>query len=171
VVGYVRIGLVIAFLALALPSDDGRVTAATICFAVAAAADYLDGLLARVTGQYSRLGTLMDPFVDRVLILSGAAVDWKFELLPRWGLGLLAARELAMLALVAIGLRKGLDVEINWVGRLAVAPVMAGVGGVLIADFWLAKAFFYIGLAGGLLATAIYLRDGLQRLRDTPRPT
>jgi phosphatidylglycerophosphate synthase len=169
-VGYARIGLITVFLVIALGSEDGRVTLATVCWLVAAASDYLDGLIARATGQYSRLGALMDPAVDRALILSGVIVDWKFELLPRWGLGLLAARELAMLVLVAIGLRKGLDVEINWVGRLAVAPVMAGVGGVLIADFWLAKAFFYIGLAGGLLATAIYLRDGLQRLRDTPRP-
>src|SRR5213593_3901949 len=113
-VGYARIGLVAAFVSLALPSDDGRVTLATVCFAVGAAADYLDGLLARVTGQYSRLGTLMDPFIDRILIVSGAAVDWKFELLPRWALGLLAARELAMVVLVAIGLRRGLDIEINW---------------------------------------------------------
>ena len=58
---------------VALSSDDGRVTAATICFTFAAAGDYLDGMLARVTGQYSRLGTLMDPFVDRAVILAGGA--------------------------------------------------------------------------------------------------
>jgi cardiolipin synthase len=163
-VGYLRLGLLIVFLSLALPSDDGRVPAATLCFAIAAVADYLDGLLARLTGQYSRLGTLMDPFIDRALIVCGAAVDWKFELLPRWALGLLAARELAMVVLVMIGLLRGLDIEINWVGRLAVWPAMAGVGGVLIADLWLAKASFYVGLAGALLATFMYLRDGLRAL-------
>jgi cardiolipin synthase len=167
-VGYVRIALIAAFLEIALRSNDGRVTGATICFGVAAAADYLDGLVARLTGQYSRLGTLMDPFVDRALILSGAAVDWKYELLPRWALAVLAAREVAMLALVAIGLRKGLDIEINWVGRLAVWPVMAGVGGILIADLWLAKALFYVGVAGALLATAQYLHYGLKSVHRRP---
>jgi phosphatidylglycerophosphate synthase len=161
-IGYMRLGLLVVFLVTALSSDDGRVTAATVCFAIAAGADYLDGLLARLTGQYSRLGALMDPFVDRALILCGVAVDWKFELLPRWALGALAARELLMVVAVGIGLRKGLDIDINWIGRLAVWPTMAGVGGALIADLWLAEALLYIGLAGSLVASALYLRDGLQ---------
>jgi phosphatidylglycerophosphate synthase len=150
---------------MALPSSDGRATGATVCFGFAAGMDYLDGLLARLTGQYSRLGTLMDPFLDRTLVLAAVAVEWKFELLPRWALAALAARELLMLVAVAVGLRKGLDIEINWIGRLAVWPTMAGVGGILIADLWLAKALFYLGLAGTLVATAQYLRDGIGALR------
>ena len=165
IVTYLRVGMLGAFLAIALSSDDGRVTAGTICFALAAGGDYLDGLLARLTGQYSRLGTLMDPFIDRTVILSGAVVDWKFELLPRWVLATFAAREVLMLVLVAIGLRRGLDIEINWIGRIAVWPAMAGVGGALITDFWLAEALLYLGLAGAVAATAIYVRDGLGTLR------
>jgi cardiolipin synthase len=168
-IGYLRLGLLAAFFSVAFWSDDGRVTGATICFAIAAGADYLDGLLARLTGQYSRLGALMDPFVDRALILCGIAVGWRFELLPRWALALLAARELVMLVAVAAGLRKGLDIDINWVGRLAVWPTMAGVGGALIADLWLAEAFLYVGLAGALVATALYLRDGLRELQFVQR--
>jgi phosphatidylglycerophosphate synthase len=166
-VGYLRLGLLAVFFVVATSSDDGRVTGATICFAIAAAADYLDGLLARLTGQYSRLGTLMDPFVDRAVVISGVAVAWKFELLPHWALGALAARELVMLALVAVGLRKGLDIQINWIGRLAVWPAMGAVGLTLIADLWLAEALLYLGLAGALAATGIYLRDGLRQLRAT----
>jgi cardiolipin synthase len=168
-IGYLRLGLLATFFSVAFWSDDGRVTGATICFAIAAGADYLDGLLARLTGQYSRLGALMDPFVDRALILCGIAVGWRFELLPRWALALLAARELVMLVAVAAGLRKGLDIDINWVGRLAVWPTMAGVGGALIADLWLAEAFLYVGLAGALVATALYLRDGLRELQFVQR--
>jgi cardiolipin synthase len=164
-VGYLRLGLTGVFLAVALSSDDGRVTAATVCFGIAAASDYVDGLLARMTGQYSRLGALMDPFIDRVLILSGALITWKFELLPRWALAVLAARELFMMGVVAIGLRKGLDIEINWVGRLSVWLTMSGVGGAMIADLWLAEALLYAGIAGALLASALYVRDGLRELR------
>jgi phosphatidylglycerophosphate synthase len=167
VVSYLRVGLLAAFLVVALSSDDGRVTAATACFTVAAGGDYLDGLLARLTGQYSRLGTLMDPFVDRAVILAGAVVAWKFELLPRWALGILACRELVMLVLVGLGLRRGLDIKINWAGRIAVWPAMGAVGLTLIADVWLAEALLYAGLAGVLGASAIYVRDGLHELRAT----
>jgi cardiolipin synthase len=158
--------LLAIFVVVALSSDDGRVTFATVCFAAAAGSDWLDGLLARVTGQYSRLGTLLDPFVDRALVLSGALVAWQFHLLPRWALGLLAAREVLMLALVAAGLRKGLDIAVSWPGRLAVWPTMSALGLTLIGDTWLAEASLYVGLAGSFLATAFYVRDGRRELRQ-----
>jgi cardiolipin synthase len=164
-VSYLRVFALAVFLVVALSSDDGRVTGATLCFTFAAAGDYLDGLVARLTGQYSRLGTLMDPFVDRAVIVAGAIVAWKFELLPRWGLALLAARELLMLILVGLALRRGLDIEINWVGRAAVWPAMGAIGLTLIADVWLAEALLYVGLAGVWAASALYVRDGLQELR------
>ena len=67
------------------------------------AGDYLDGFLARVTGQYSRMGALLDPMVDRLTILAGVVVCWRFELLPRWALAVLAARELVTLVLAQLG--------------------------------------------------------------------
>jgi cardiolipin synthase len=168
-VGFARIGLIAAFLAIALGSGDGRVTLATICWGTAAASDYLDGLLARATGQYSRLGALMDPFVDRALILSGVIVDWKFELLPRWALAALAAREVVMIALVLAALRRGLDIQINWVGRLAVWPTMMGVGGALITDWWGVEALLYAGIAGAVAASLLYVRAGVRELTAAAR--
>lgn len=165
VVSYLRVCLLVVFGVVALSSDDGRVTGATLCFTGAAGGDYLDGLLARLTGQYSRLGTLMDPFVDRAVIVGGVIVAWKFELLPRWALGALAARELVMLVLVGLALQRGLDIKINWIGRIAVWPAMGAVGLTLIADLWIAEAMLYVGLAGALAASALYVRDGLQELR------
>ena len=93
------------FLVLALQSGDGRDTVATILFAFVAATDWFDGMAARITGQYSRLGALLDPLTDRLLVLSGAIVAWHFELLPRWALLVLAAREAFMLVLTELALR------------------------------------------------------------------
>ena len=71
--------------------------APAILFGVIGWGDYADGIAARLTGQYSRLGALMDPVTDRLLLISGVVVTWHFELLPRWALAVLAAREVAML--------------------------------------------------------------------------
>jgi len=164
-VGFARLGLLVAFLALALGSGDGRDAAATICFGLAAAGDYLDGLLARVTGQYSRLGALMDPLIDRLVVICGVIVTWHFELLPRWALAILIAREALMVVVVLAGLRLGLDLEINWTGRLAVWPTMTGLGLSLVTDSWVAEACLYVGIAGSIAASVLYLRDGLAALR------
>ena len=79
--------------AIAVSSPGGRDTVATVLFAAIGGADYLDGFAARVTGQYSRLGALLDPIVDRLLIVSGLAVALDFALLPRWAIVLAVARE------------------------------------------------------------------------------
>lgn len=166
VVSYARIALLPVFLVVALSSDDGRETWAAVIYFLIAWGDQLDGLLARVTGQYSRLGALLDPLTDRALVLVGVVVCFHFELLPRWALVALAARELFMLGLTQFGLRKGMDLGINMVGRWAVWPVMFAVFLTLIVDSWVADASLYLGLALTLWATAMYVRDGVRFLRS-----
>ena len=168
-VGYARLAAIPVFLYLALDSGDGRSAPAAILFWLIAAGDYLDGLLARVTGQYSRMGALLDPVVDRLTILSGAVVCWQFELLPRWALALLVVRELVTLLLAQLALRRGFELEINWLGRAAVFPVMGSMFFAMVFAGWVPKALLIVGLIAGLLATAMYLRMGLVDLRRPQR--
>ena len=127
--------------------------------------DYLDGIAARVTGQYSRLGVLLDPVTDRLLVMGGVVVCWRFELLPRWALGILAARELLMLVISQMGLRRGVDIEVNWVGRAGVWPTMFSLFLAMVSVTWVADLLLYIGLAMTLVATAMYIRDGVEAIR------
>src|SRR5206468_7721388 len=151
-VGYARLAGSPVFLYLALRSGDGRTAASSILYLAISGADYLDGFLARATGQYSRMGALLDPIIDRLTILAGIVVCWKFELLPRWALAVLAARELITLVLAQLALRRGVDLEINWVGRWSVWLTMGGIFLALATTAWVAPAMFLIGLAGSLLA-------------------
>jgi cardiolipin synthase (CMP-forming) len=167
-IGYVRLALIPVFLVLALQSDNGTDPLPVLLFAVIGWSDYLDGIAARVTGQYSRLGALLDPLVDRLLVLSGVIVCWEFELLPRWGLALLAARELFVMALVRLGQRKGIDLKVNWLGRAGVWPVMGALFFAMAGVDWLAEACLYVGLALVLASAAQYVRDGLRQYRARP---
>ena len=164
-VGFVRLAALPVFLVLAYNTEDGTSVASAMVFWAIAAGDYLDGLLARVTRQYSRMGALLDPLVDRLTILSGAVVCWSFELLPRWALALLALRELAMLALAEYGLRHGVDVEVNWPGRISVFPIMGGIFLALLAPGWVADALLIWGLAMAVLATGLYAQSGVRQVR------
>jgi cardiolipin synthase len=164
-VGYARLAALPLFLYLAFDSGDGRSVAAATVFWLIAAGDYLDGFLARVTGQYSRMGALLDPLVDRLTILAGAVVCWHFELLPRWALALLALRELAMLGLAEYGLRHGVDIEVNWPGRLSVFPIMGGIFFAMVFAGWVPAALLVVGLAMAILATVLYARTGVRTVR------
>jgi cardiolipin synthase (CMP-forming) len=164
-IGFARLLGIPVFLALALSSSNGRDTVATVLFAVIAWADYLDGFAARLTGQYSRLGALLDPVVDRLLVVSGMVVVYHFSLLPRWAIVLVVARELFMLALSRYGLSRGVELKINWPGRLGVAPTMGAPFFAMVGVHWLALIMLYVGLALSLLATVLYVRRGVAEAR------
>ncbi len=165
-VGYARLAGIPIFLLLAFESGDGRSVGSAIVFWLIAAGDYLDGLLARLTGQYSRLGALLDPLIDRLTILAGALVCWHFELLPRWALAILVAREIVMLGLAQYGLRHGVEIRVNWPGRISVFPIMGGIFLALIFEGWVPEALLVVGVLLAIVATLLYARTGL---RETAR--
>jgi CDP-diacylglycerol--glycerol-3-phosphate 3-phosphatidyltransferase len=165
-IGFVRLALLPVFLVLALTSDEGTDIWPLVIFAVIGWSDYLDGIAARLTGQYSRLGALLDPLVDRLLVISGVVVCWKFELLPRWALAVLVARELFMMGLVRWGLKRGLNVKVNWFGRAGVWPVMTALFLAMAGVGWVADACLYVGLVLVLGATYLYLREAIRLSRE-----
>jgi cardiolipin synthase (CMP-forming) len=165
VIDFVRLAAIPVFLVIALSSDDGQDTLAVVLFGVIGWSDYLDGFAARLTGQYSRLGALLDPLVDRLLIVSGMVVCWHFSLLPRWAIAIVIARELFMLVASRYALSQGIEIQINWAGRIGVAPI-AGAPFFAMADVqWLALILLYIGMAFALTATVLYVRRGAQVMR------
>jgi cardiolipin synthase len=165
-IGFLRLALIPVFLVVALSSDDGVDALAATLFAVIGWGDYADGIAARVTRQYSRLGALMDPITDRLLVISGVIVCWNFDLLPRWALAVLIARELFMLVLGRYGMSRGVELRINWPGRLGVGPVMGSFFFAMVGLSTLAEVLLYIGLALALAATVLYVRTGLAEQRS-----
>lgn len=163
-VGYLRLAGLPVFLYLAFSSGDGRSAPAAAIFWLIAMGDYVDGFLARATGQYSRMGAILDPIVDRLTILSGVAVCWHFELLPRWALAVLVAREVITAVLAEVALRRIGELQINWLGRIAVVPVMASIFFAMVSDSWVWTAMLIVGLVLGILGTIAYVRDGLRRV-------
>lgn len=159
-IGFARASLIPVFLYLALTSGDGTGKLPATLFAIAAWGDYVDGIAARVTGQYSKFGALMDPVIDRVLVISGVIVVWHFETLPRWALAVLLAREVVQLVYGNWALRHGIDLFVNWPGRIAVGPIMSSLFAALVGWERLAEVLLYIGLVFAVWATALYLREG-----------
>jgi len=159
-ISFVRLGLIPVFLVLALTSEAGTDALPAILFALIGWGDYADGIAARLTGQYSKLGALLDPVIDRMLILSGVVVVWHFETLPRWALVVLTVREVVQLGYGQWALRHGIDLSVNWPGRLAVWPVMTAIFFALVGLEQAAEVLLYVGIVLSVWATALYIREG-----------
>lgn len=164
-IGFARLAALPVFLVLALSTDDGREAAPALIYLAITLGDYVDGLVARATGQYSRLGAMLDPVVDRLTIIAGVVVCWEFELLPRIALGALAIRELATLIMAQAGLRRGHELEISWIGRIAVFFVMGGLFWSQVLDWTAIEILFSLGIVAAWLATFQYARRGLTAAR------
>jgi cardiolipin synthase (CMP-forming) len=163
-IDYLRLAGIPVFLIVAFGSTDGHDALAVVLFGVIGWSDYLDGFLARLTGQYSRLGALLDPVVDRLLVVSGMVVCWHFGLLPRWAIAIVIVRELFMLVASRYGLSRGVDIQINWAGRLGVAPIAGAPFFAMAGVHWLALIMLYVGMALGLLAAVLYVRRGAREI-------
>jgi hypothetical protein len=71
-----------------------------------------------------------------------------------------------MLGLSRYALSKGVEIKINWPGRLGVAPTMGAPFFAMAGVHWLALLLLYVGMALALLATVMYVRDGLRALNE-----
>lgn len=169
IVGYLRLAAIPIFLVWALGSDDGRVTGATLLYLFITLGDLLDGFLARATGQYSRMGALLDPLVDRMAALAGVVVCWEYDLLPHWALIALAVREVATLVLARLALRSGVDLDVSWIGRLATLFTFGGLFWSLVFESWITVAMFIIGITLGWIATILYTRASRRYLAEQAR--
>jgi cardiolipin synthase len=142
--------------------------------AVVGSTDWVDGWLARRTGQVSRLGQLMDPLADRLLIVSVALALLVRGVLP-WPAGvLLVARDLVLLAGWPLLRRLGIEPpEVVLIGKAATLVLLLALPVLTFGatGLALAPAARAVGLAllwGGIvmyyLAGAVYVRMVLERL-------
>lgn len=106
---------------------------ATILFAVAASTDFVDGQIARRTNTVSRLGQLLDPAVDRILMVTGVLGVFAVGRLPLWMIIVVCARDLYLLYGGCVLLFKyKTRVPVFYAGKVATTFLFIGFGGLLL---------------------------------------
>lgn len=180
----IRLCLVPVFLILLLNGYD---LAATFLFALAAGTDWIDGQIARRTNQVSKLGQLLDPAVDRILMIVGVAGLFIVGRLPLWIIVFVVARDLLLLVGGAYLLKRWKKrVAVIYPGKVATTllfvgfaalllnwPVLTGFGVVDVS--WLPGLnsdpyswgiwFVYAGMILALFTTIYYVVAALREIR------
>ena len=149
---FLRLFMVPVVVTLLLGGSDGIAAA---FFVLAAATDFLDGRLARRTGP-TRIGRILDPVADRLMLSSVAVVLAIRGLLPVWAVAILVGRDL--LALVG-SLVAGSKIGVNRVGKTATAVLMGAVALVVIRPGVVGEVMFYAGFGLSIVAGLMYLRS------------
>ena len=154
----VRLALIPVFVALLLVADEGHSWPAAIVFGVAGITDQVDGFLARRWHVESAFGKVADPLADRLMIDAAVILLWNADRLP-WVALAIPARDLLVIALTPLAVRRGYKFEVNFVGKLATWLLYASLGFVMVTEpgtdwpLWI----FWAGLALAVGALVGYM--------------
>ena len=116
-----RILLIPVFVVLFVTPDPDRSLMAAIVFVVAAVTDMLDGYLARRSGQVTKLGKLLDPIADKLLVLSALILLVNVDRVSALVAILIIARELGVTGIRAIAAGEGMIIAAETTGKYKMA--------------------------------------------------
>ncbi len=162
----IRILLIPVFIILFVNPTPDQSLAAAILFAVAAVTDMLDGYIARRTGQVTKLGKLLDPLADKLLVLSALILLMNVERVSALVVLLIVARELAVTGIRAIAAGEGMIIAAETTGKYKMALqvvaiillILEGTGLAELGNMHLAGIFtLYLSLVLGYVSGGQYV--------------
>jgi cardiolipin synthase len=167
VISAVRIAAIPVFCALIVDPD--TTTLGLVVLGVVLATDWVDGTIARRTGQVSKVGQILDPVADRLAIAAGLVALVVRDVFPLWAAAAILVRDLAVLAIGAFALRRwGTRIEVRWIGKAATLQLMVAIPAVSWGALGLPPASaatvvgwlsFTLGIVEYYLAAWAYIGD------------
>ncbi|MCK4752986.1 MAG: CDP-alcohol phosphatidyltransferase family protein [Planctomycetes bacterium] len=182
----VRILLIIPFVSCMLKINDPVLTQnaqnamryiAILIFLVMAASDVLDGIVARVTGQVTKLGVFLDPTADKLLmtaaclLLTSQKAGIPGFILPQTVVVLIVGKDMFLLLgflilyfvttqnhIIPVSIGKfATTLQLSMVAAILIAPEAS----ILISGWiWFLRFLWWSAAATAILATLIYIRTG-----------
>ncbi|CAB4634289.1 unannotated protein [freshwater metagenome] len=148
-----------------VPQADGW---AFLVLAIAGITDWLDGALARMLNQQSRVGALLDPAADRLYIAAtiiGLAIR---SIIPWWIVIVLVARDVVLLGLIPLLRKHGMLVlPVTMLGKAATFCLLWGFPTLLLSTFdtWWGTLAGAAGWAFSLWGVSLYWWAGVDYIR------
>ena len=124
---FLRILLIPVFVVLIVhePTTDRR---SFLLFGAVVATDWVDGWVARRTGQVSGLGEVLDPTADRLAIAAGLIALVVRDVCPLWAALLILVRDVAILIVGgAVLATRHMRLEVRFIGKVATFMLMLAI--------------------------------------------
>ena len=181
-----RILLIAPFVSLMLKTNDPALRTGAqnsiryvsiVIFFVMAVSDAIDGYLARIKKQVTKLGTFLDPIADKLLmtcaclLLASQRGHVQNFLLPPTVVVLIIGKDLVLLIgfTIIYFITSQIHIAPVFIGKLATALQLSMVAGILIAPevsgilpgwIWFLRLLWWSAAGTAILATLIYIRNG-----------
>ena len=149
------------------PTTPERSIVAAAVFGLAALTDAVDGYVARRWGQVTRLGQLLDPIADKLLVLTALFLLVDLDRVDAWVAIVLAGRELAVTGLRGVAAREGIILEAEATGKAKMAAQVVAILFLILDEavpdslnfhHW-GTAILFVSLALSLISAAQYIRQ------------
>src|SRR5947209_16671897 len=129
-----RILLVPPLVVVLLTKFEGKEWWGLALFLLAAVMDFLDGFLARRRKQVTRLGTLLDPAADKILISAAfiSLVELDPRLVPAWMVVVIIAREFAVTSLRSFAAAESLVIPSGLSGKIKTGVQVVSIALLII---------------------------------------
>ncbi len=162
-----RLAVIPVFVVLMVAAGDAHSWPAGLLFGAAGVTDQIDGFLARRWHVESRFGKIADPLADRLMIDAAVILLVVYGRLPWAALAVIAARDLLLLAGWRVVAPRGIEIDVNLLGKGATWLLYAAIGFRIVTHdatewpLWV----FWIGLAGAVAAAMLYVRGAWKRIK------
>ena len=156
-----RFALTVAFLVLFVKGGNHHLALAL--YAIAAVTDFLDGWVARASQTVSWLGKIMDPIMDRFLLITGVLGLVVAGDLPLWVAAFVAVRDLYLLGgSVYLQKYRRRPVDVSFIGKVTTALLMTGfcvllLGAPVVPGLGITSATWLPGLNDQEVTAGIFL--------------
>ncbi|MEJ5227342.1 CDP-diacylglycerol--glycerol-3-phosphate 3-phosphatidyltransferase [Thermodesulfovibrio sp.] len=131
-------------------------------FFIASVTDFLDGYLARRFKQITKIGIILDPIADKLLVITAVVVLVDLVRVPAWIATVIILREFMITTLRFYALSKGVVIPAEKAGKAKTVMQMTSILLLLIADEILGVDLYDVGIVLLYVSTflAIYSAIG-----------
>jgi CDP-diacylglycerol---glycerol-3-phosphate 3-phosphatidyltransferase len=128
----------------------------SLLFVIASLTDYFDGYIARELDQKTKLGAIIDPLADKMLVMAAFLGLMVMGDASVWAIYIIIVRELFITGLRTVAVSEGIDVSASWSGKVKTVAQMFAIG-FLLMHWPFANALLWF-------ATALTVYSGLEYL-------
>lgn len=158
IITFSRIVIILPFILIA----PGNPFLGGVLFAIASLTDLLDGYLARKTKQVTKMGILLDPIADKLLVISALVLFVDMEVIQAWIAIVIIAREFIVTGLRIVALSKDIVIPAEMGGKLKVTAQISSILVLFIDRTFVSIDLYAAGITLLWIAMVLGIISGVQ---------